>query len=73
MPRNLSYCDIAYKILKQEKEFPSLHYKEIAKRAFQEELCVAYRASGELALSVINMTFAPASYAISAASRSISE
>lgn len=38
MPSNLSYCDIAYKILKQEKEFPSLHYKEIAKRAFQEEL-----------------------------------
>ncbi len=38
MSRTLSYCDIAYKILKQEEKLRSLHYKEIAKRAYEAEL-----------------------------------
>ena len=38
LERTLSYCDIAYKILKQENKLRSLHYKEIAKRAFESEI-----------------------------------
>jgi restriction system protein len=35
MGKTLTYIDIAYKILKQEEDTKSLHYKIIAKRAFK--------------------------------------
>ncbi len=35
MAETLTYLDIAYKILKQEEKLKSLHYKVIAKRAYQ--------------------------------------
>lgn len=38
LAKTLSYCDIAYKILKRENKFRSMHYKEIAKRAFESEI-----------------------------------
>ncbi|MEP0006204.1 MAG: restriction endonuclease [Balneola sp.] len=38
MTENLTYLDIAYKILKQENDLKSLHYKIITKRALREGL-----------------------------------
>jgi restriction system protein len=38
MAKILTYADIAYKILKQEEKARSLHYKVIAKRAFELNL-----------------------------------
>lgn len=38
MTKKLTYADIAYKILRQNNEVRSLHYKSIAHKAFQQNL-----------------------------------